>query len=46
VSLITSHLASDEEARRAADAIEQELGLPCDDPVSRGAGRLLESPLT
>jgi uncharacterized NAD-dependent epimerase/dehydratase family protein len=43
VSLITAHLSSDEEARRAADAIEQELGLPCDDPVRHGASRLLES---
>jgi uncharacterized NAD-dependent epimerase/dehydratase family protein len=43
VSLITAHLASDEEARRAADAIEEELGLPCDDPVRHGAARLLES---
>lgn len=46
VSLITSHLASETEARKAADAIEEELGVPCDDPVRHGAGRLLESLLT
>ena len=31
---------SDEEARAACDAVEDELGLPCDDPVRHGADRL------
>ncbi|MFH1176032.1 MAG: DUF1611 domain-containing protein [Acidobacteriota bacterium] len=46
VALNTSHVASDGDARRAADAIERDLGLPCDDPLRHGAGRLLESLLS
>lgn len=43
VALNTAHVASDDEARRAAYAIERELGIPCDDPVRHGATRLLDA---
>lgn len=43
VALNTAHLADDAAARAAADAIETELGIPCDDPVRHGAGRLLDA---
>jgi uncharacterized NAD-dependent epimerase/dehydratase family protein len=36
---------SEEEARAAIDAAEQETGLPTDDPVRFGAGKLLEAVL-
>ncbi len=45
VALNTAHLASDDDARRAADALERELGIPCDDPVRHGAARLLDAVL-
>lgn len=40
VALNTFHMEDDAEARAACDAVERELGLPCDDPVRHGAGRL------
>lgn len=40
VALNTFHLEDDGEARRACDAAEAEMGVPCDDPVRHGAGRL------
>ena len=42
VALNTSHLECDEEALLACEAIEQELGLPCVDPVRHGSERLVE----
>ncbi|HXF97178.1 MAG TPA: DUF1611 domain-containing protein [Gaiellaceae bacterium] len=44
VALNTSGL-EDEEARRAVAAAEQETGLPADDPLRFGAGRLLDAVL-
>lgn len=46
VALNTAHVADDAAARAAADAIEAELGIPCDDPVRHGAGRLLDTVLS
>jgi uncharacterized NAD-dependent epimerase/dehydratase family protein len=46
VALNTVRLASDVEARVAADEIERALGLPCDDPVRHGADRLLDTLLS
>lgn len=43
VALNTAALASDDDARRAADDIEREVGVTCDDPVRHGAGRLLDA---
>ena len=43
VALNTCEVEADDDARRAADAIERELGLPCDDPLRHGPERLLES---
>lgn len=40
VALNTFHLHSDAAARAACDAVEREVGLPCDDPVRHGAARL------
>lgn len=40
VALNTFHVVDEFEARAACDAIERELGLPCDDPVRHGCGRL------
>jgi uncharacterized NAD-dependent epimerase/dehydratase family protein len=45
VALNTSTV-SDEEAREAIAAAEEETGLPADDPVRFGAGKLLEAVLT
>ncbi len=42
VALNTFHIESDGEAAAACAEIEQELGLPCVDPVRHGASRLLE----
>ncbi len=42
VALNTSHLESDEDAKFACDQIEQELGLPCVDPVRHGCDRLVD----
>lgn len=44
IALNTAGLA-DDEARRAAAATEAETGLPCDDPVRFGAGRVLDAVL-
>ncbi len=40
VALNTSCIASDEEAQRECDALSQELGLPCVDPVRHGMDRI------
>jgi len=45
IALNTAPLASDEEAREAIAAVEEETGLPTDDPVRFGARRLLDSVL-
>jgi uncharacterized NAD-dependent epimerase/dehydratase family protein len=42
VALNTGHVASDEEATAACAEIEQEIGLPCIDPVRHGPGRLID----
>jgi uncharacterized NAD-dependent epimerase/dehydratase family protein len=44
IALNTSPVGEDE-ARAAIAAAEQETGLPADDPVRFGAGRLLEAVL-
>jgi uncharacterized NAD-dependent epimerase/dehydratase family protein len=44
IALNTRHL-DDEEARRAAAAVEDETGLPADDPVRFGAARLVDAVL-
>ena len=43
IALNTSPLAADDEARAAVAAAESETGLPADDPVRFGAGRLLDA---
>jgi uncharacterized NAD-dependent epimerase/dehydratase family protein len=43
VALNTSGLATDDEARAAVAAVEAETGLPADDPVRFGAGRLVDA---
>jgi uncharacterized NAD-dependent epimerase/dehydratase family protein len=43
VALNTSRIDEDEEARAAIAAAEDETGLPADDPVRFGAGRLLDA---
>ncbi len=40
IALNTFHIADDLAARAACDAVERDLGLPCDDPVRHGATRL------
>jgi uncharacterized NAD-dependent epimerase/dehydratase family protein len=40
IALSTRRLGSDEEARDAIAAVEDETGLVCDDPVRFGAERL------
>ncbi len=42
VALNTSHLPSDQLALDACEEIEQELGLPCVDPVRHGPDRLVD----
>ncbi len=43
VALNTSHIASDEEALAGCEALERELGLPTQDPVRHGPGRLVDA---
>lgn len=43
VALNTFHIESESEAREACERIEDELGLPCVDPVRHGPERLLDS---
>ena len=43
IALNTFHIADDAEAERAVQALEDETGLPCRDPVRHGAGRLLDA---
>ena len=45
IALNTRHLAEDEAARDAAARAEAETGLPADDPVRFGAGKLLDAVL-
>jgi uncharacterized NAD-dependent epimerase/dehydratase family protein len=45
IALNTSAIAAEDEARAAVAAVEDETGLPTDDPVRFGAGRLLEAVL-
>jgi uncharacterized NAD-dependent epimerase/dehydratase family protein len=45
LALNTAPLESDDEARTAIAAAEQETGLPADDPVRFGSGRLLDAVL-
>jgi uncharacterized NAD-dependent epimerase/dehydratase family protein len=45
VALNTAHLASDDDAHTAIAGIAEETGLPTDDPVRFGAGKLLDSVL-
>jgi D-glutamate N-acetyltransferase len=45
IALNTAPIEADDDARAAAAAVEQETGLPADDPVRFGAGRLLDSVL-
>lgn len=45
VALNTFHLESDEEARAACQATEDELGIPCVDPVRHGPERLVDATL-
>lgn len=42
VALNTGHIDSDEEALRACVQIQNEVGLPCVDPVRHGPGRLID----
>jgi len=42
VALNTAHVESDEEALSACRELEQELGLPCVDPVRHGTARLVD----
>jgi uncharacterized NAD-dependent epimerase/dehydratase family protein len=44
IALKTNRLPEDD-ARRAIEAAERETGLPADDPVRFGAGRLLDAVL-
>jgi len=46
VALNTAPISDDADAREAIEAAERETGLPADDPVRFGAGRLLDSILT
>jgi uncharacterized NAD-dependent epimerase/dehydratase family protein len=46
VALNTFHIESEFEAREACERIEQELGLPCVDPVRHGPERLVDSLLS
>jgi len=43
--VLNTSTVSEEEARSAIAAAEEETGLPADDPVRFGAGRLLDSVL-
>ena len=43
IALNTRHLDDDEDAREAAALAEAETGLPADDPVRFGAGKLLDA---
>jgi uncharacterized NAD-dependent epimerase/dehydratase family protein len=43
VALNTFHIESDDQADRAAKQVEDELGLPCVDPVRHGPERLLDA---
>jgi uncharacterized NAD-dependent epimerase/dehydratase family protein len=45
VALNTASISDDEEAQEAIEAARRETGLPTDDPVRFGAGRLLDSVL-
>jgi uncharacterized NAD-dependent epimerase/dehydratase family protein len=45
IALNTSGLATDDEARAAIAEVEDQTGLPADDPVRFGAGRLLDAVL-
>ncbi len=46
VALNTARIEADEQARDAIAAVERETGLPADDPVRFGAGRLLDAVLS
>jgi uncharacterized NAD-dependent epimerase/dehydratase family protein len=46
IALNTRDLADDEQARAAAAAVEEETGLPTDDPVRFGARKVLDAVLT
>jgi uncharacterized NAD-dependent epimerase/dehydratase family protein len=46
VAVNTAELESDDEARAAIAAVEAETGLPADDPVRFGSGRLLDAVLS
>src|SRR5439155_27134429 len=41
IALNTAHIETDDAARKAIEAVEQETGLPTGDPVRFGAARLL-----
>jgi uncharacterized NAD-dependent epimerase/dehydratase family protein len=43
IAVNTAHLAGDDDARAAVKGAEDETGLPADDPVRFGAGRLLDA---
>jgi uncharacterized NAD-dependent epimerase/dehydratase family protein len=43
---LNTRALDDEEARAAAIAVEEETGLPSDDPVRFGAGKVLDAVLT
>jgi uncharacterized NAD-dependent epimerase/dehydratase family protein len=43
VALNTFHVAEDEAAQEACEALERELGLPCVDPVRHGPSRLVDA---
>lgn len=43
VCLNTFHISDEEEARLACMAVEQELGIPCVDPVRHGARRVVDA---
>ena len=42
ISLNTSHILSEEVAKEACDRVQQEVGLPCVDPVRHGVEKLFE----
>ena len=46
IALNTDSIGGDDEARTAITEVEAETGLPADDPVRFGAGRLLDSVLS
>ena len=46
VALNTASIEAEDRARAAIVAVEEETGLPTDDPIRFGAGRLLDSVLT